>query len=79
MRESHLGQKVSDETKEKMRETSKIVWANPKLRKKQRDIQNRLKTKKKKQKAESKMLEIVNKYPEIKDTYFKKEEENFDE
>ena len=35
--------------------------------------------KKKKQKAESKILEIANKYPEIKDTYFKKEEEDFNE
>lgn len=35
--------------------------------------------KKKKQKAESKMLEIVNNYPELKDTYFQKEEDDFDD
>ena|SRR3990167_2698238 len=34
---------------------------------------------KQKRKAETKLLEITNKYPELKDTYFQKEEENFDE
>ena len=33
----------------------------------------------KKNKAELKMLEITNKYPELKETYFQKEEEDLDE